>query len=70
MWLGREIVVVGLPPLLGNFERSFHGQLDILKMSLLQYLPLNSLLKMWNNLPLDLKRSNSLIIFKNVKLSF
>ena len=42
---------------LGNFERSLNYQLDILKMC--------SLLKMWNNLPLDLKRSNSLSIFKN-----
>ena len=40
----------------GNFERSLNYQL---------YLPSSSLLKMWNNLPLDLKRSNSLSIFKN-----
>ena len=39
--------------------------IDILKMCSLQYLPSSSLLKMWNNLPLDLKRSNSLSIFKN-----
>ena len=38
--------------------------IDILKMCSLQYLPSSSLLKMWNNLPLDLKRSNSLSIFK------
>jgi hypothetical protein len=50
---------------LGNFERSLNYQLDILKMCSLQYLPSSSLLKMWNNLPLDLKRSNSLSIFKN-----
>ena len=40
-------------------------QLDILKMCSLQFLPSSSLLKMWTNLPLDLKRSNSLSIFKN-----
>ena len=45
---------------LGNFERSLNYQLDILEMCSLQYLPSSSLLKMWNNLPLDLKRSNSL----------
>ena len=50
---------------LGNFKRSLNYQLDILKMCSLQYLPSSSLLKMWNNLPLDLKRSNSLSIFKN-----
>ena len=50
---------------LGNFERSLNYQLDILKMCSLQYLPSSSLLKMWNNLPLDLKRNNSLSIFKN-----
>jgi len=50
---------------LGNFERSLNYQLDILKMCSLQYLPSSSLLKMWNDLPLDLKRSNSLSIFKN-----
>ena len=48
---------------LGNFERSLNYQLDILNMSSLQYLPSSSLLKIWNNLPLDLKRSNSLSIF-------
>ena len=50
---------------LRNFEKSLNYQLDILNMSLLQYLPSSSLLKIWNNLPLDLKRSNSLSIFKN-----
>ena len=50
---------------LGNFERSLNYQLDILKMCSLQYLPSSALLKRWNNLPLDLKRSNSLSIFKN-----
>jgi len=45
---------------LGNFERSLNYQLDILNSSLLKYLPSSSLLKIWNNLPLDLKRSNSL----------
>ena len=50
---------------LGNFERSLNYQLDILNLSLLKYLPSSSLLKIWNNLPLDLKRSNSLSIFKN-----
>ena len=54
---------------LGNFERSLNYQLDILKMCSLQYLPSISLLKMWNNLPLDLKRSNSLSIFKNRQLN-
>jgi len=48
---------------LGTFERS----LDILKMCSLQYLPSSSLLQMWNNLPLELKRSNSLSIFKNLR---
>ena len=50
---------------LETFERSLNYQLDILKMCSLQYLPSSSLLKMWNILPLDLKRSNSLSIFKN-----
>ena len=50
---------------LGNFERSLNYQIDILKMSSLQCLPSSSLLKIWNNLPLDLKRSNSLSIFRN-----
>ena len=50
---------------LGNFERSLNYQLDILRMCSLQYLPSSSLLKMWNNLPLDLKKGNSLSIFKN-----
>ena len=36
-----------------------------LNISSFQYLRSSSLLKMWNNLPLDLKRSNSLSIFKN-----
>jgi len=45
---------------LGNFERSLNYLLDILKICSLQYLPSSSLLKMWNDLPLDLKRSNSL----------
>ena len=55
---------------LGNFERSLNYQLDILNMSSLQYLPSSSLLKIWNNLPLDLKRSNSLSIFKNINTKF
>ena len=50
---------------LGNFERSLNYQLGILKMCSFQYLPSSSLLKMWNNLPLDSKRSNSLSIFRN-----
>ena len=45
---------------LGKFERSLNYQLDSLKMCSLLYLPSSSLLKMRNNLPLDLKRSNSL----------
>ena len=48
-----------------RFTSNLNYQLDILKMCSLQYLPSSSLLKMWNNLPLDLKRSNSLSIFKN-----
>ena len=48
---------------LGNFERS-------LNYCSLQYLPSSSLLKMWNNLPLDLKRSKSLSIFKNRLLNY
>ena len=54
-----------LKTFLKNFERSLNHKLDILKMCSLQYLPSSSLLKMWNNLPIDLKRSNSLSIFKN-----
>ena len=50
---------------LGNFERSLNYQIDILKMNSLQCLPSSSLLKIWNNLHLDLKRSNSLSIFRN-----
>ena len=38
---------------------------DILNISSLQYLPSSSLLKIWNNLPLDFKRSTSFSIFKN-----
>ena len=45
---------------LGNLERSLNYQLNILKMCSLQYLSSSSLLKMWNNLPLDLKST-----FKN-----
>ena len=45
--------------------RTLKDQLDILKMCSLKYLPSSSLLKIWNNLPLDLKRRNSLSIFKN-----
>ena len=48
---------------LGNFERSLNYQLDILNMSSLQYLPSSSLLKIWNNLPLDLKKKLSKHIY-------
>lgn len=50
---------------LGNFERSLNFQLDILNFSSLHTFPSYVLLKLWNNLPLDLKRSRSLNIFKN-----
>ena len=47
---------------LGNFERSLNYQLDILKMCSLQYLLSSFLLKMWNNLSLDIKRSLSVYL--------
>ena len=50
--------------MLENFERSLNYQLDILKMCSLQCLSSSSLLKMLNNLPLDLKRSDSLVYSK------
>ena len=45
---------------LGNFKRSLNYQLDILNIISLQYLPPSSLLKIWNNLPLDLKKKQQL----------
>ena len=49
---------------LGNFERSLNYQIDILNTGSLEYLPSYALLKIWNKLPLDLKRSALLVIFK------
>ena len=54
---------------LGNFERSLNYQIDILNTGSLEYLPSYALLKIWNNLPLDLKRSTSLGIFKKSLLA-
>jgi len=48
---------------LGNFERSLNYQIDILNTGSLEYLPSYALLKRWNKLPLDFKRSASLGIF-------
>ena len=59
--------------LLKTFLKSFETLKDLLTI-LKDLLPnltfskcahYSSLLKMWNNMPLDLKRSNSLSIFKN-----
>ena len=44
---------------LENFERSLDFQIDILNKDLWEYLPSYALLKIWNNLSLDLKRSAS-----------
>ena len=49
---------------LGNFERSLNYQIDILNTGSLEYLPSCALLKIWNKLPLNLKRSASLGVFK------
>ena len=49
---------------LGNLERSLNYQIDILNTGSLEYLPSYALLKIWNKLPIDLKRSASLGIFK------
>ena len=49
---------------LGNLERSLNYQIDILNTGSVDYLPSYALLKIWNKLPLDLKRSASLGIFK------
>ena len=54
---------------LGNFERSLNYQIDILNTGSLEDLPSYALLKRWNNLPLDLKRSASLGIFKKSYLT-
>jgi len=48
---------------LGNLERFLNYQIDILNTGSLEYLPSYALLKIWNKLPLDLKRSASLGIF-------
>ena len=49
---------------LGNLERSLNYQIDILNTGSLEYLPSYALIKIWNKLPLDLKRSASLGILK------
>ena len=50
---------------LGNFDRSLSYQVDLLNFSSLQTFPSYTLLKIWNNLPLELKRSTSINLFKN-----
>ena len=54
---------------LGNLERSLNYQIDILNTGSLEYLPSYALLKIWNKLPIDLKRSASLGIFKKSYLT-
>ena len=50
---------------LGNFDRSLSYQVYLLNFSSLQTFPSYTLLKIWNNLPLELKRSTSINLFKN-----
>ena len=42
---------------LGNFGRYLHYQIDIINTGSLEYLPSYALLKIWNKLPHDLKRT-------------
>ena len=51
-------------PKLNNFDRSLSFQLVFLKRSNLQYFPSYAIPKLWNFLPLDLKRNVSFNLFK------
>ena len=50
---------------LGKFDKSLSDQFDLLNFSSLQAFPSYTLLKIWNNLPLEFKRSTSITMFKN-----
>ena len=50
---------------LGNFDRFLSYQVDLFNLSSLQTFPSYTLLKIWNNLPLELKQSTSITMFKN-----
>ena len=49
---------------LSNFERSLSFKSSILKHSQLKHLPSFSMISLWNKLPLEIKRKQSLNIFK------
>ena len=53
---------------LGTFERSLNFQIDILHFNDLKIFPSYALIKSWNSLPLYLKRSETLNIFKKTSL--
>ena len=52
----------------GTFERSLNFQIDILHLNDLKIFPSYALIKSWNSLPLYLKRSETLNIFKKTSL--
>ena len=54
-----------LPDSFENIERSFSYHVDLLNFSSLQTFPTQTLFNIWNNLPLELKRSTSTNMFKN-----
>ena len=52
-------------PIENTFERSLSYQVDLLNFSSLQTFPSYTLIKIWNNLPHELKRGTSISMFKN-----
>ena len=50
---------------LRNFDRSLSYQVDLLNFSSLQTFSSYTLLKIWNNFPLELKQSTSKTMFRN-----